>query len=56
MEIDYGRFTRQIALSADIDVEAAKATYKRGILTIVLPLAKKPVSPERVEIRIRSGT
>jgi HSP20 family protein len=56
MEIDYGRFTRQIALSADIDVEAAKATYKRGVLTIVLPLAKKPASPERVEIRIRSGS
>lgn len=56
MEIDYGRFTRQIALSADIDVDAAKATYERGVLTIVLPLAKKPVSPERVEIRIRSAT
>ena len=56
MEIDYGRFTRQIALSADIDVEAAQATYKRGVLTIVLPLAEKPASPERVEIRIRSST
>ena len=44
MEIDYGRFTRQIALPADIDVEASKATYDRGVLTIVLPLAKKPVS------------
>jgi HSP20 family protein len=56
MEIDYGRFTRQIALEADIDVEAAKATYKRGILTILLPLAKKPVPAERVEIHIRSAT
>lgn len=56
MEIDYGRFTRQIALEADIDVESAKATYERGVLTIVLPLAKKPTSPERVEIRIRSAT
>lgn len=56
MEIDYGRFTRQVALAADIDVEASKATYKRGILTILLPLTKKPASPERVEIPIRSGT
>jgi HSP20 family protein len=56
MEIDYGRFTRQVALAADIDVEASKATYKRGILTILLPLTKKPASPERVEITIRSGT
>jgi HSP20 family molecular chaperone IbpA len=56
MEIDYGRFTRQIALDADVDVEAAKATYSRGMLTILLPLAKKPVPAERVEIRIRSAT
>jgi HSP20 family protein len=56
MEIDYGRFTRQIALPADIDVEASKATYNHGVLTIVLPLAKKPVSIERVEIHIRSAT
>jgi HSP20 family protein len=55
MEIDYGRFSRQVALPADVDVEATKATYKQGVLTIVLPLAKKPVSPERVEIRVRSG-
>ena len=55
MEIDYGRFTRQVALSVDIDVDSTKATYKRGMLTIVLPLAKKPVEAERVEIPTRSG-
>ena len=55
MEIDYGRFTRQVALAADIDVAGSKATYRRGMLTIVLPLAKKPVPPERVAIPIRSG-
>ena len=52
MEIDYGRFTRQVALGADVDVEASKATYKRGVLTIVLPLAKKPPSAERIEIPV----
>jgi HSP20 family protein len=52
MEIDYGRFTRQVALGADIDVAASKATYKRGVLTIVLPLAKKRASAERIEIPI----
>jgi HSP20 family protein len=55
MEIDYGRFTRQVALAANIDVAASKATYRRGLLTIILPLAKKPVPPERVAIPIRSG-
>jgi HSP20 family molecular chaperone IbpA len=52
MEIDYGRFTRQVVLGAPVDVEAAKATYKRGVLTILLPLAKKPASAERVEIPV----
>jgi HSP20 family protein len=56
MEIDYGRFTRQVALVGDIDVEASKATYKRGVLTIVLPLATKPAPAEqRVAIPIKSG-
>jgi HSP20 family protein len=55
MEIDYGRFVRQVALGAEIDVDGAKATYKRGILTIVLPLAKKPAVAERVEIPVRIG-
>jgi HSP20 family protein len=56
MEIDYGRFTRQVALVADIDIEASKATYARGVLTIVLPLAKKPApSEQRVAIPVRSG-
>jgi HSP20 family molecular chaperone IbpA len=52
MEIDYGRFTRQVVLGAAVDVEASKATYKRGVLTIVLPLAKKPANAERVEIPV----
>ena len=55
MEIDYGRFTRQVALTSDVDVVGSKATYKRGILTIVLPFAKKPSAPERVAIPIRRG-
>ena len=55
MEIDYGRFTRQVALGEDVDVAASKATYRRGILTIVLPLAKKPTPPERVVIEVRSA-
>jgi HSP20 family protein len=55
MEIDYGRFQRQVALSADVDVAASKATYRRGILKIVLPLAKKPAPPERIAIPVRSG-
>jgi HSP20 family protein len=55
MEIDYGRFQRQVALGTDVDVARSKATYRRGLLTIVLPLAKKPAPPERVAIPVRSA-
>jgi HSP20 family protein len=42
MEIEYGSFQRRISLAEDVDPEAAEATYERGLLTVVLPLAHKP--------------
>lgn len=54
MEIAYGRFQRQIALAEDVDVEACRATYRRGVLTITLPAAKKPGEPTRVSIPIKT--
>jgi HSP20 family protein len=56
MEIAYGRFTRQVALGADVDVAGSKATYRNGMLTIVIPLAKKPGPADRVAIPIKRGT
>jgi len=54
MEIDYGPFRRQVALGVDVDVAQAQATYERGILTIVLPLAqRRPPASERVVIEVR---
>ena len=41
MEIDYGTFRRQVALGADVDVTKAQASYDRGILTVVLPIAQR---------------
>jgi HSP20 family protein len=52
MEIDYGTFRRQVALGADVDVTKAKASYDRGILTVVLPIAQRPPRPERVAIMV----
>jgi HSP20 family protein len=52
MEIDYGTFRRQVALNADVDLNKAHASYDRGILTIVLPLAQRPATPERVVIEV----
>jgi HSP20 family protein len=42
MEIEYGPFQRRVALAEDVDPAAAEATYERGLLTVVLPLARKP--------------
>jgi HSP20 family protein len=42
LEIEYGAFQRRVSLAEDVDPEAAQATYERGLLTVVLPLAQKP--------------
>ena len=52
MEIEYGPFERRIALTDEVDLERASATYARGMLTIVLPIAAKPRPRGRVSIRV----
>ena len=42
MEIEYGPFQRRITLAEDVDPNGGEATYDRGLLRIVLPLAPKP--------------
>lgn len=37
MEIDAGRFTREIVLPSDVEREAIRAEYKEGFLWIYLP-------------------
>jgi HSP20 family protein len=54
MEIEYGPFQREITLAADVDTSAAHASYARGLLTIVLPLAKRPPRGVRVPIEVRT--
>lgn len=51
MEIDYGSFERRIALDQAVDADAAEASYRNGVLTVVLPLvAAKTQGPLRVRI------
>jgi HSP20 family protein len=50
LEIEHGPFRRAVALGADVDAEAAEATYEDGILTVELPL-KRPAQPRSVPIR-----
>jgi HSP20 family protein len=47
----YGRFSRTIALPAEVDADKIKANYKDGVLSISLP---KPESkkPKQIEVEI----
>jgi len=54
MEIEYGHFQRSVQLPADVQTDAATATYEHGVLTIVLPIATQPPSPKQVPIEVRS--
>lgn len=54
MEIDYGPFERTLRFAEDVDVEAATAAYRRGLLTIELPIATKPAGPARIPIEVRA--
>jgi HSP20 family molecular chaperone IbpA len=55
MEIDYGPFQRQVLLDDDVDPEGASASYERGMLRVVLPIAPKPAPQERVPIEVKLG-
>ena len=50
MEIDYGRFERRIPLGEDVDAGQAEASYEHGLLTIVLPLARRVAGPVRLNV------
>ncbi len=52
-EIEYGPFAREVALAVDVAVDSATATYDRGLLRIVLPLAERPPKPASVAIVVR---
>jgi HSP20 family protein len=56
MEIEYGPFQRRISLAEPVDTAAASARYERGVLTVVLPIAPKPATRERVTITIGAIT
>ncbi|HEX6021785.1 MAG TPA: Hsp20/alpha crystallin family protein [Solirubrobacter sp.] len=50
LEIERGPFRRVISLGAEVDADAAEATYEDGMLTVELPL-KRPSRPRTVQIR-----
>ncbi len=52
LEIDFGPFRRVIPLGADVVADAARATYKDGILRVELPL----VRPVKRTVKIETET
>src|SRR4051794_18977660 len=54
MEIEYGAFKRVVELGIDIDPTSVTATYDKGMLKVVLPIA--PDEPEgNVNIEVKRG-
>jgi HSP20 family protein len=54
MELDYGAFERRLRLPEEVDVAAATASYGRGLLTIVLPLATRATEAVSVPIEVHA--
>ena len=52
MEIEYGTFQRRLELGAEIDQTNVTATYDKGMLKVVLPLAPQH-RDEKVSINVR---
>ena len=41
LEINYGDFERVLELPTDIDADATRAIYRKGLLEIILPKLKR---------------
>jgi len=55
LEVEHGRFRREIQLGADVDAEAARATYDDGILRVELPISQQAGS-KQVPLSTAPGT
>jgi HSP20 family protein len=52
MEIEYGVFQRRVELGEDVDSTKATATYERGMLKVVLPIAQRETEQEPTPIEV----
>ncbi|PIE34169.1 molecular chaperone [candidate division KSB3 bacterium] len=53
IERSYGSFTRSFTLPCDVNLEAVKATFKDGILTVTLPKSEV-AKPKKIQISTES--
>ena len=51
LERSYGSFERKLHLPDEVDADAAQATYKQGVLTIVLPKVEPVAKARRIEVK-----
>jgi HSP20 family molecular chaperone IbpA len=55
MEIEYGVFERRVELGEDVDSTEATATYERGMLKVVLPIARRETEQAPTPIEVKRG-
>ncbi|HEV8688067.1 MAG TPA: Hsp20/alpha crystallin family protein [Gaiellaceae bacterium] len=55
-EIEYGAFERRLELAEDVDADGTRATYERGLLRIVLPIAARAPKASRVPIEVQKAS
>ena len=55
MEIEYGVFERRVELGEDVDSTKATATYERGMLKVVLPIARRETEQAPTPIEVKRG-
>jgi HSP20 family protein len=55
LEIDSGPFRRVVELGADVEAEAATATYRDGVLRVELPLSEPENNTREVPIQRSDG-
>jgi HSP20 family protein len=51
MERSYGSFQRSVPLPSEVDEDKAKATFKKGVLTITLPKTAQAQARKRIPIK-----
>jgi len=54
MEIEYGAFRRAVELGTEVDPTNVTATYDKGMLKVVLPLAPRRTD-DKVNIEVKRG-
>jgi HSP20 family protein len=52
MERRFGYFSRTIRLPCKVEIDETEATYKKGVLNIVMPKSK-PETENKVDIRVK---